>query len=547
MAAKPEKHREGVTPQTHRDGALRVLFASSEIFPLAKTGGLADVSASLPAHLARQGIDIRLLMPGYTCALEQIKAPRVAADLGEVLPGARVRLIAGWTPDSGLPIWLIDCPPLFQRPGTVYQNPDGRDWEDNALRFGLLSHVAARVGVGQAALGWHPDIVHAHDWHTGLVPLLLRQGGMQRPRTIFTIHNAAFLGCFPLECADQIDLPAAVRSGNGIEFYGQISFLKAGVAYSDKLTTVSPTYAREIQTPEYGSGLDGLYRARSGDLSGIMNGIDATLWNPATDPLLPRTFSRDSLEGKRVCKASLQDHSGLYIDRHAPLVAFVSRLTQQKMADVVLDQLPKLIARYPRLQFVVHGQGDRNLEEGFRRVARDHPGRLAVRIGYEEPYAHRLQAGADILLHGSRFEPCGLTQLYAMRYGTIPVVSPVGGLADSVVDATREGGTGFVSEEADGEAMYRALERGIDLYQEHPEDWLQMQARAMNQDFSWSRSASNYVQLYTELAPDPVFDVVQDNDANRIITENHLNGPCGKAMASIASRGNQLVPLSNFG
>ncbi|HYW76473.1 MAG TPA: glycogen synthase GlgA [Gammaproteobacteria bacterium] len=547
MAAEPENNRDGMTSRVHRDDALRVLFVASEVYPLAKTGGLADVSASLPARLARQGIDVRLLMPGYTCALEQVRAPRIAAELGEVLPGAQVRLVAGWTPDSGVPIWLIDCPSLFQRPGTVYQDPEGNDWEDNALRFGLLSHVAARVGLAQAGLGWRPDIVHVHDWHTGLVPLLLRRSGERRPLTVFTVHNAAFQGCFPLESAKLIGLDSDVVSGNGIEFYGQLSFLKAGLVHADKLTTVSPSYAREIQTPEHGSGLEGLYQARADDLVGIMNGIDATLWNPATDSFLPRTYSADDIEGKHVCKASLQDHSALYIDRRAPLVAYVSRLTQQKMADVVLENLPQILARNPRLQVIVHGRGDKNLEKAFTCLALEYPGRLAVRIGYEESYAHRLQAGADILLHGSRFEPCGLTQLYAMRYGTIPVVRRVGGLADSVVDASLEDATGFVFEEADGKSMSQGLQRCIEFYQEHPDDWSEMQARAMRLDFSWSRSARKYIDLYYELISTTLPDHESDDGATRNVKMSNLYGSYEDPMLSFACQEKQLVPLSKFG
>lgn len=548
MAVTSDVDRGRLVQQMHPGNPLRMLFVASEIYPLAKTGGLADVCASLPPQLARQGIDIRLLMPGYTGAMKQIFAPQVVADLGEVLPGAPVRLVAGWTPDSGLPIWLIDCPSLFQRPGTVYQDPDGRDWEDNALRFGVLSHVAARLGMGRAGLGWRPDIVHAHDWHTGLVPLLLAQEtSAQRPRTVFTIHNAAFQGCFPLESAEQLGLPAAALGSDGIEFYGRVSFLKAGALYADKVTTVSPTYAREIRTPEYGYGLEGVYQSRGRDLTGIMNGIDSTLWDPATDPYLPRTYSPDNMEGKRVCKASLQHHAGLYIDSRAPLVAFVSRLTQQKMADTVLEQLPLILERDPRVQFVLHGRGEHDFEEGFRRLAGQYPGRLAVNIGYEESFAHRLQAGADILLHGSRFEPCGLTQLYAMRYGTIPVVSLVGGLADSVVDAALSDATGFVFEEASGASMHDALRRSFELYYcGSLENWNAIQARAMNKDFSWTRSAAKYLQLYAELVPDAVCSRAPEQAAPEVASGMHGN-TYGKAAMPLRGRKKQLVPISNFG
>ncbi len=547
MAVTSEPDRDRPVQQMHPGNPLRVLFVASEIYPLAKTGGLADVCASLPPQLARRGIDIRLLMPGYTGAMEQIFAPQVVADLGEVLPGAPVRLVAGWTPDSGLPIWLIDCPSLFQRPGTMYQDPDGRDWEDNALRFGVLSHVAARLGLGRAGLGWRPDIVHAHDWHTGLVPLLLAQEtSTQRPRTVFTIHNAAFQGCFPIDSAGTLNLPAESLGAGGIEFYGRVSFLKAGVLYADKVTTVSPTYAREIQTPEYGCGLEGVYRDRARDLTGIMNGIDSALWDPASDPCLPRTYSRENLEGKRVCKASLQHHAGLFIDSRAPLVAFVSRLTQQKMADAVLEQLPHLLEEDTRLQFVVHGRGEHDLETGFRQLAGKYPGRLAVNIGYEESYAHRLHAGADILLHGSRFEPCGLTQLYAMRYGTIPVVSRVGGLLDSVVDATMCDATGFVFNEANGNSMCEALRRCLDHYHARPDQWGRIQARGMSVDFSWGRSAGKYLDLYAGLVPDAILQQAPGQVAPEVVSEKH-DGTYGKRAISPRGRNKPLVSVSSFG
>lgn len=485
--------------------ALRVLFVASEIFPMAKTGGLADVGAALPGALSRLGIDVRLLMPGYPGAREQLVAAHVAADLGEVLPGVAARLVSGWSPDSGLPGWLVDCPALYHRPGTLYQDPEGRDWPDNALRFGLLCHVAALLGSGRAGVDWRPDVVHANDWHTGLVPLLLGQTGPERPRTVFTVHNAAFQGNFPLDEAVRLELPADALGPDGIEFYGQLSFLKAGIRYADKVTTVSPTHARELLTPEFGFGMEGLFRERGEDFTGIMNGIDASVWNPAKDVHLSacETAAGEGLD-KPSCKARLQRQAGLAVDPQAPLVVYVSRLAHQKMADVVLRYLPDILDRHPRLQFALHGQGERALEDGFKALAHRYPGRLSVRIGYEEPWAHLLHAGADILLHGSRFEPCGLTQMYAMRYGTIPIVSRVGGLADSVVDAGTsdahvEKATGFVFDEPNGEAMASALTRCLDTYVKRPTIWSALRSRAMAEDFSWSFSARKYARLYSEL------------------------------------------------
>jgi len=501
--------------------ATRVLFVASEVFSLAKTGGLADVCAALPQALARRGTDVRLLLPGYPEAMDRIVASHVVADLGEVLPGAPVKLVQGWTPSTALPVWLVDCPPLFDRQGTPYLDPDGNPWADNASRFGLLCHVAARIALGRAGLAWQPDIVHAHDWHAGLVPLLIRLAGQSCPRTVFTVHNLSFQGNFPLADAERLDLPAEVLNPEGIEFFGQVSFLKAGILYSDRVTTVSPTYAREILTPAFGHGMDGLVATRGADLLGIMNGIDADVWNPANDPHLPRNYSLDDPSGKQACKLQLQQQLGLQLDPTAPLVVSVSRLTWQKMADVLLEQLPDMLARHPRLQLALHGRGDRAIEEGFEQIARDYPGRVAVDIGYDEAHAHRLHAGADILLHGSRFEPCGLAQLYAMRYGTIPVVSRVGGLADSVVDADadRESATGFVFDETTGEGLVAALDRCVHVYQSQPDVWSDLRRHAMSRDSGWSSSAGQYEDLYAGLLPPraPTWPLVEGSIAAEVI------------------------------
>ncbi|MGA7964673.1 MAG: glycogen synthase GlgA [Gammaproteobacteria bacterium] len=484
---------------------VRLLFVASEIYPLAKTGGLADVCAALPNALAGLGMDVRLLMPAYPGARELLAAPRAASDLGEVLPGIRAGLVAGRTPDTGLPIWLVDCPALFDRPGGPYQDDDGRDWPDNVLRFGLLCHAAALIAMDRAGLNWRPDIVHANDWHTGLVPLLLKQGGADRPRTVFTVHNAAFQGNFPIdETTARLQLTPEALGTDGIEFYGQMSFLKAGIRYADRVSTVSPTHARELLTPGLGFGMEGLFQARGNDFLGIMNGIDVGLWNPATDTHLTACYTREQGHGKIVCKATLQHQCGLNVDAQAPLVAYISRLTHQKMADVVLKHLPSLMDRHPRLQFVLHGRGELTLEEGFMQLAHRYPGRMSVRIGYEEAQAHHLHAAADILLHGSRFEPCGLTQLYAMRYGTIPVVSRVGGLADSVVDSGSPGNhirkaTGFVFDEASGDAMETTLDRCLETYEKRPRTWTALRIRAMDEDFSWALSARKYARLYNGL------------------------------------------------
>jgi starch synthase len=483
-----------------RSAGGRVLFASAEIFPLAKTGGLADVCAALPVALSKLGADVRLLMPGYESALDMARDTRVACDLGEIL-GAPARLVSGRMPDSGLAVWLLDCPSLYRRPGSLYQDASGSDFPDNAWRFGVFCHAAVRLALGAAPGGWRPAVVHCHDWHTGLVPYLLLRAGAARPRSVFTVHNAAFQGNFPLDTAPRLDLPAEILTPEAIEFFGQLSFLKAAVRYADLITTVSPSYAREVRTPQFGCGLEGVFEARAADLIGILNGIDTELWNPATDSFVAARYTSAQPDGKAACKADLQARSQLDPDANAPLLAMASRLTPQKMADVVLEQLPQLLARHPRLQFALLGRGERRIEERFAQLAPHFPGRVAVTIGYDEASAHRLHAGADILLHGSRFEPCGLAQMYAMRYGTVPVVTRVGGLNDTVADATEPNdgaarGAGFVFDEASGDAMRGALERCLATYHGGEPAWQALRAPGMGADFGWQRPAEAYLNAY---------------------------------------------------
>ncbi len=445
---------------------MRVLFVSSEIYPLAKTGGLADVSAALPKALAALGVEMRLLLPGYPKAIESAANKSVEVELADFMGAGPMRLISARTPDTALPIWLVDCPSLFRRSGGPYQDGDGQDWPDNAQRFAVFDHVAAQLSLGLLLPNWRADIVHANDWHAGLLPAILAGTPGQRPATVFTMHNLAFQGLFPADLYPQLGLSGDSLMPDGLEFYGKISFLKAGITYCERLTTVSPTYAREILTAEYGFGLEGLLQRRAKDLVGILNGADYRIWDPAIDAHLPAHFNLQNIAGKRVCKTALQAELGLEMDAEAALVVLVSRITEQKMADVVADTLPRIIEN--GAQCAVVGDGDRLLEERFELAARQHPGRIAVRIGYEEPLAHRVLAGGDILLHPARFEPCGLTQLYAMRYGTLPVVRKTGGLCDTVVDATdhsvRQGtATGFAFESANSADMLHCIERALAL------------------------------------------------------------------------------------
>lgn len=479
---------------------MRVLFVSSEAYPLAKTGGLADVSEALPHALTRLGADVRVLMPGYRCAMEQVFRPWTVADLSGIMGVGDARLLATRIPGAELPVWLIDAPELYDRDG-LYQDKNGQDWPDNARRFAFLAHVAARIATGRTDVAWVPDVVHANDWHTGLIPLLLAHEAEPSPPTVFTLHNMAFQGVFPAETLGQLDLPEGDSCPNGMEYYGQISFLKAGIHYANKLTTVSPTYAREILTPEFGFGFEGLMRARCDDLNGILNGADYDIWDPAQDPFLSNNYDAAHLNGKRACKAVLQRELGLPEARDVPLMAYISRLTEQKMADALYDALPRLIAE--DAQIVLLSDGDHGLEQKFCDAARTQPSKIAVRIGYEEPLAHRMQAGADILLAPARFEPCGLSQIYAMRYGTVPIVRATGGLADTVVDTSRTSisdgtATGFVFSEPTTEALEQTILRACTFYRE-PLAWRRLQLGAMKQDFSWTRSAQQYFALYETL------------------------------------------------
>ena len=496
---------------------MRILFASSEIYPLAKTGGLADVSSALPQALVALGADVELIMPGYADALDAAANKSVRVELEDVIGLGPVRLIHALTPDAGLPVWLVDCPRLFGRAG-LYQDEHGRDWPDNAQRFAVFDHVAARLAAGQLVPGWSADVVHANDWHAGLLPLILANLGGKTPASVFTMHNLAYQGLFPAHHYSSLGLPAQAFCPDGLEFYGQISFLKAGIRYADRLTTESPTYAQEILSPEQGCGLENLLKSRASLLSGILNGIDHRVWDPASDPHLASSYTARDLRGKRACKVALQRELGLESSETTPLVAYLSRMADQKMSDVVVGACPEILSR--GLQLAVLGRGDPAIENGLRASVQRCPEKAAVRIGYEESLAHRLLAGADILLHPSRFEPCGLTHRYAMRYGTLPVVRRTGGLADTVVgcaEATMHDGTanGFTFDDATAQDMLGCLDRALALYRQ-PVAWRRIQRQAMQRYHGWEAAARQYMEIYRRLAPEvgleqgAEFDVLEE-------------------------------------
>jgi starch synthase len=484
---------------------MRILHVASELFPLVKTGGLADVLGALPQALVRRGLDVRVLLPGFPGVIDGVADLQPVTRIGPVFGAASVTLYAGRLPGSNLTAYVIDAPFFFRRDGNPYVDPDGQDWNDNHRRFGLLGWTGAHLASGELDLKWMPDVVHAHDWHAGLTPAYITQNPALKTPTVFTIHNLAFRGIFPLECHYDLDLPMRKMTPHGIEFHGNFSFMKAGLVYSNKITTVSPSYAREICTQEFGCGLDGVMRDREWDLSGILNGVDYTVWNPG-DVKINKPYSADDLTGKKVCKKALQLEFGLSTEARGPLFAVVSRLTSQKGMDLLLAALPELLQDGGQL--IVLGSGEGELEAGFRYAASANPENVAVYIGYSESMSHRFMAGADILLVPSRFEPCGLTQLYALRYGTLPLVRRVGGLADTVVDVNDENlatdrATGFVFVEAARHALGARIREACEFYRNNVTAWTEVQRRAMRQNFSWDDSAANYEQLYKNLVAAP--------------------------------------------
>ncbi len=478
----------------------KILFVVSEAHPLIKTGGLGDVAGSLPVALASLQAEVRLLLPAYPEAVARAGRLKTLAQFSVDGLASPVRLLEGRLPGTRLVIWLVDFPPAYDRPGNPYLDSRGLPWPDNAMRYALLARVAVMLALGQIPLEWRPHIVHCHDWQTGLVPALLAQE-KNRPATVFTIHNLAYQGLFPGDTFTLLGLPAALWSIDGLEFYGQLSFIKGGIAFADRLTTVSPGYAREIQTPEFGAGLDGLLRHRADRLSGILNGIDDKTWNPAHDPLLARKYSARRLRDKIPNKLALQREFGLPADPKTPLIGMVGRMVQQKGIDLLLETLPGLMHR--SIQLVILGTGDAGYEKTLRAQATRYAGQLAVRVGYDERLAHLIEAGADMFLMPSRFEPCGLNQFYSQRYGTPPIVRRVGGLADTVTDATEanlkaDKATGIVFDEARGGALLASVDRALALHQ-NTRRWKQMMLAGMRQDFSWQHSAAQYLRLYKQL------------------------------------------------
>ena len=475
---------------------ISVLSVASEVFPLIKTGGLADVAGALPMALAEHDVAVRTLMPGYPDVMRQLGETRTVAQFKALFGGPAAVLAARV---GGLDLLVLDAPHLFERSGGPYLTPAGYDHPDNWSRFAALSKVGALIAQG-AVKSYNPDILHAHDWQAALAPVYLAVSNKPAPKTVVTIHNLAFQGNYPHTIFPQLGLPAAAWSIEGVEYYGNVGYLKGGLHAADAVTTVSPTYGEEILTATGGMGLDGLLRGRGDRLVGIVNGIDTEVWNPQTDKALAKPYSVRAPKARIHNKRAIEGEFGLRRD-DTPILAVVSRLTWQKGLDIVADACDALVERGVRL--VIVGSGDPMIEGRFQAAHARHPDRIGVRIGYDEVLSHRVQAGADAIMIPSRFEPCGLTQLYGLRYGCIPIVAKVGGLADTVVDAnyaaTSAGvATGVIFDEPDLDSLLKAVDRTLKLYDDKP-IWSAMQAAAMKTDVSWRASAGLYADLYREL------------------------------------------------
>jgi starch synthase len=475
----------------------KILFVTSEAHPLIKTGGLADVSSSLPKALAADlEQEVRLILPNYGA----LKLNNEVQLKSEFRVGRRaVRLLETKLPDSPVTVWLIDCPEYFGMDGNPYVDALGHSYPNNAERFALFCRAVCEVAMNRTHLDWKPDIVHCNDWQTGLVPALLSLE-YQCPQTIFTIHNMAYQGLFSGLTASVLQLPPQILSQDGLEFHGMISFIKGGIAYADKITTVSPTYAQEIQTAEFGYGLEGLLTYRNDDLTGIINGIDAE-WNPETDSLINQKYNANSLQNKATNKTALQARLNLPVDETIFTIGLISRLVEQKGIDLILDCLSELMGL--PLQIVMLGSGDKDFEKQLSQFAAAYPHKMALTLGYNETLAHLIEAGTDVFLMPSRFEPCGLNQMYSQRYGTLPIVRNTGGLADTVIDTlpnsiANKTATGFIFEEENAGALFETIKRALVLYS-LPDVWRQLQINAMTRDFSWRSSAEQYLDLYESI------------------------------------------------
>jgi len=473
----------------------KILYISSEAFPLVKTGGLGDVAGSLPPALLKLQQDIRILLPAYQIVLDNLTTKKVISQAS--YNNIKVSILETRLPGSKVKVWLVDCPMLFDRPGGPYTDQHNQPWSDNALRFAIFCYAAVDVALNKLTLNWLPTIVHCNDWQSGLVPALLSLY-KKPPATIFTIHNLAYQGNFDYQTFVDLKLPPELWHIDRLEFYNQLSFIKGGIAFADKVTTVSPNYAQEIMLPEFGYGLDGLVKHRSDDVSGILNGIDEKYWNPGADNHLVQKYNKRSLSNKQLNKLALQKEFNLPISETIPMIGMVSRIVEQKGFELILQSLPELLEQ--PVQVVILGTGDSHYEIELLNWHSNYPDKIVVTIGYSEVLAHQIEAASDLYLMPSTFEPCGLNQLYSLQYGTLPIVTPVGGLADTVVHAseetiTKKTANGFVLETATKQSLIDTVHYAEQLFSQK-DIWKQLQLNAMTADHSWQASAVKYLELY---------------------------------------------------
>lgn len=471
---------------------MKILYCVSEVVPFAKTGGLADVAGALPVALAEHGYEIRLALPRYRSTPLTGLRPLGSVEVQVGKDRSVGTVYEGRLPEGNIPVWLFDQPRWFDREGLYGER--GREYDDNLARFTFFCHAIV-TWVHQQ---WQPDIIHCNDWQTALIPVIVKTDPRPGFPTLLTIHNLAYQGLFPPDQLEVTGLPRSVFTPAGLEFWGRVNLLKGGLVFADILSTVSQTYAQEIQTEEFGAGLDGVLRDRTQDLFGILNGVDYRTWDPATDTLIPAAYSAENLSGKRNCKAHLQQVFGLAVDPDVPLLGMVTRLAGQKGIDLVAEAITDVLGLGS--QFVLLGTGEAAYHALFERIATRFPRQAGVRLGFDNALAHQIEAGADMFLMPSRYEPSGLNQLYSLRYGTVPIVRRTGGLADSIVDLTPETlrrGTanGFVFDEYSPQALFGAIRRALHTFRDE-QTWRLLQRTGMRADFSWRASAANYIRLY---------------------------------------------------
>lgn len=490
-----------------------VLFLSSEVYPYAKTGGLADVSAALPQVLRELGHDVRIMMPKYGFIGEKKQKIHIINRLQGMdfeIAGkytvAQAKSSAILTQKTRVQIYLLENEDYFERPG-LYVDPDtGKDYPDNDERFILYARAAFELC---KRLLWKPDIIHCNDWQSGLVPAYLNTAMRDDPffentRTVFTIHNLAYQGNFPAASFEKTELPQEAFSTDGLEFFGQVSYMKAGIAYADAITTVSETYAHEIRTPEFGCGMEGLLTKRKRDLYGILNGIDLQIWDPKTDMNIVRNYSAEAIEAKEECKKDLCIAMGIPYKAGVPVLGLIARFSDQKGLDILAPVIDQIIAS--DAQLVLLGSGEKKYEDMFDALQKKHPEQIGLYLGFHDNFAHKIEAGADIFLMPSQYEPCGLNQMYSMHYGTVPVVRKTGGLADTVLDieeSTKRRATGFVFEHYDSKHLWHTVERALNAYHNDKDLWHSLQTNGMKKDFSWTRSAIRYAEVYEKVLSKP--------------------------------------------